>query len=131
MPPRPQGPECARISARGSVRAGQCADRCTRGAAAGSPDCHRLRLECLHTPREFPMETVTSADGPRIAFDRLGAGPPLIVIGGASGDGGVLCGNAAALARHFTVLNYDRRGRGDSGDTLPYAVEREIEDPAA
>jgi pimeloyl-ACP methyl ester carboxylesterase len=77
------------------------------------------------------METVSSADGTRIAYDRLGAGPPLIVVGGASCDRGTLRGTAEELSKHFTVLNYDRRGRGDSGDTLPYAVEREIEDLAA
>jgi pimeloyl-ACP methyl ester carboxylesterase len=74
------------------------------------------------------METVTSADGTTIAFDQLGAGTPLVLVSGASCDRAVDTAIAEALARHFTVLNYDRRGRGDSTDTPPYAVEREIED---
>lgn len=74
------------------------------------------------------METVTSADGTVIAFDQLGAGTPLVLVAGASCDRAVGAEVAEALAAHFTVLNYDRRGRGDSTDTLPYAVDREIED---
>jgi dienelactone hydrolase len=76
---------------------------------------------------------VISADGTTIAFDRSGAGPGIILVHGA------LTGRAhpvprdlaAALAPRFTVFNYDRRGRGGSQDTAPYAVEREIEDLAA
>lgn len=77
------------------------------------------------------MKTVTSKDGTKIAFDQYGDGPTLILVGGAlqhrafDADTPKL---AALLAPHFTVFHYDRRGRGDSGDTLPYAVEREIED---
>jgi hypothetical protein len=74
------------------------------------------------------METVTSADGTTIAFDQIGAGPPLVLVAGAACDRAVDARIAEGLAAHFTVLNYDRRGRGDSTDTLPYAVEREIED---
>jgi pimeloyl-ACP methyl ester carboxylesterase len=74
------------------------------------------------------METVTSADGTTIAFDQLGSGSPLILVAGASCDRAADTAFAEALADHFTVLNYDRRGRGDSTDTLPYAVDREIED---
>ncbi len=74
------------------------------------------------------METVTSADGTVIAFDQLGAGTPLVLVAGASCDRAVGAEVAAALAAHFTVLNYDRRGRGDSTDTPPYAIDREIED---
>jgi pimeloyl-ACP methyl ester carboxylesterase len=74
------------------------------------------------------METVKSADGTTIAFDQLGEGPPVVLVAGASCDRRVDAPLAAALAQHFTVLNYDRRGRGDSDDTLPFAVEREIED---
>lgn len=74
------------------------------------------------------METVTSTDGTVIAFDQLGSGPPLILVAGASCDRAVDAAIAAALAERFTVLNYDRRGRGDSTDTTPYAVDREIED---
>jgi pimeloyl-ACP methyl ester carboxylesterase len=74
------------------------------------------------------METVTSRDGTTIAFDRLGAGPPVVLVCGGSTDRQANAGLAQVLADDFTVLNFDRRGRGDSGDTLPYAIEREIED---
>ncbi len=74
------------------------------------------------------MEKVQSKDGTTIAFDQLGEGAPLVLVAGASCDRSIDVPIAEALARHFTVLNYDRRGRGDSDDTLPYAVEREVED---
>ena len=74
------------------------------------------------------MKKVTSKDGTTIAFDQGGAGPPLILVGGATATRRDYVPLAAVLAPHFTVFSYDRRGRGDSGDTLPYAVEREIED---
>jgi pimeloyl-ACP methyl ester carboxylesterase len=77
------------------------------------------------------MDKVTSIDGTQIAFDQLGDGPPVIVVGGAMCDRALTGPTAEELAKHFTVLNYDRRGRGDSGDTGPYAVEREIEDIGA
>jgi hypothetical protein len=72
--------------------------------------------------------TVTSSDGTRIAYDRQGDGPALILVGGGLDDGSENVPLAAELARSFTVFNYARRGRGDSGDTQPYALEREIED---
>lgn len=75
--------------------------------------------------------TVLSADGTSIAYDLLGSGLPAVVVGGATCDRARTADTAAALAEHFTVVNYDRRGRGDSGDTLPYAVSREIDDLAA
>jgi pimeloyl-ACP methyl ester carboxylesterase len=76
------------------------------------------------------MNTVRSADGTIIAYDRIGDGPPLILVDGAfcGRAFGPMPGLAPLLAEHFTVHVYDRRGRGDSGDTGPYAVEREIED---
>jgi pimeloyl-ACP methyl ester carboxylesterase len=74
---------------------------------------------------------VRSKDGTTIAFDRLGDGPAVIVVGGATCDRAMTLPLAKQLAQYFTVINYDRRGRGDSGDTAPYAVEREIEDLAA
>jgi pimeloyl-ACP methyl ester carboxylesterase len=74
------------------------------------------------------METVTSKDGTTIAFDRMGQGPPVVLVCGGSVDRMSNAGLAQHLAADFTVLNYDRRGRGDSGDTLPYAIEREVED---
>jgi pimeloyl-ACP methyl ester carboxylesterase len=77
------------------------------------------------------MQHVTSRDGTTIAFDRMGDGPPVILVCGGSTDRMANQGLAAELAGDFTVYNYDRRGRGDSGDTPPYAVEREVEDIAA
>lgn len=73
------------------------------------------------------MKTVTSQDGTAIAFDQEGQGMPLILVTGALGtraDNDLV----PLLAPHFTVINYDRRGRGDSSDTPPYAVQREVED---
>ncbi|HEX6577449.1 MAG TPA: alpha/beta hydrolase [Jiangellaceae bacterium] len=74
------------------------------------------------------MEQVQSKDGTSIAFDQLGEGPPLVLVAGASCDRSIDAPIAQELARYFTVLNYDRRGRGDSDDTLPFAVEHEVED---
>ena len=76
------------------------------------------------------MTTLSSHDRTRIAFDKRGKGPALILVDGAltvhsSGSGSEL---ARLLAPHFTVYGFDRRGRGKSGDTLPYAVDREIDD---
>jgi len=98
-----------------------------------------FRHEFIHFPSITPcramspvssMNMVTSRDGTRIAFEKHGRGPALIIVLGA------LCDRNFAstphlvevLAHDFTVYNYDRRGKGDSGDTQPYAVEREIED---
>jgi len=77
------------------------------------------------------METIRSADGTPLAFDRLGQGSPVVLICGASCVRGIHAQLAGLLSADFTVFNFDRRGRGDSGDTAPYAVEREIEDLAA
>jgi hypothetical protein len=77
------------------------------------------------------MNTAVSADGTVIAFDRSGDGPPVIMTGAAFNTRSATEPLARALAPRFTVLNYDRRGRGDSSDTAPYAVEREIDDIAA
>jgi pimeloyl-ACP methyl ester carboxylesterase len=74
------------------------------------------------------MNRVTSKDGTSIAYERIGTGPAVILVGGGAVDRSENAPLAAELAERFTVYNYDRRGRGDSGDTLPYAVEREIED---
>ena len=71
---------------------------------------------------------VSSADGTSLAFDRLGEGPPIVLVTGALASRALMRPTAEALAAHLTVINYDRRGRGDSGDTTPYAIEREIED---
>lgn len=77
------------------------------------------------------MDNVTSKDGTVIAYDRLGAGPAVILVCGGSVDRMSNAALAELLAAHFTVFNYDRRGRNESGDTPPYAVAREIEDIAA
>jgi pimeloyl-ACP methyl ester carboxylesterase len=77
------------------------------------------------------METVASADGTMIAFDQLGDGPPIIMIVGAFNDRSKTMPLAKVLEPRFTVFNYDRRGRGGSGDTAPYSVEREVEDLGA
>lgn len=79
------------------------------------------------------MPFVTSKDGTRIGYSVVGAGPSIILVDGAlcwraSGPSGPL---AAELKDRFTVYTYDRRGRGESGDTQPYAVEREVEDLTA
>ncbi|HEY7174155.1 MAG TPA: alpha/beta fold hydrolase [Micromonosporaceae bacterium] len=76
------------------------------------------------------MTTVTSADGTTIGYERTGSGAPLILVDGAfcSREFGPMPGLAKLLAEHFTVYTYDRRGRGESGNTQPYAPEREIED---
>jgi pimeloyl-ACP methyl ester carboxylesterase len=83
--------------------------------------------------RTQAFESVLSPDGTEIAVERTGTGPALLLVDGA------FCGRtfgpsrdlAKELANDFTVYFYDRRGRGDSGDTAPYSVEREIEDLAA
>jgi pimeloyl-ACP methyl ester carboxylesterase len=74
------------------------------------------------------MNTVTSRDRTTIAFDRLGDGPPVVLVCGGSTDRMANAPLAELLTEHFTVFNYDRRGRGDSGALAPYAVEREVED---
>jgi pimeloyl-ACP methyl ester carboxylesterase len=77
--------------------------------------------------------TVVSHDGTVIAFSKLGHGPPLILVDGAFcfRDNGPTPQLASLLAQRFTVYVYDRRGRGESGDTTPYAIEREVEDLGA
>jgi pimeloyl-ACP methyl ester carboxylesterase len=79
------------------------------------------------------MKTVTSKDGTTIAFDQSGAGPALILVGGMFEQRAMESETAKLaafplLAQHFTVIHYDRRGRGGSSDTQPFAVEREVED---
>jgi len=76
-------------------------------------------------------DTVRSADGTTIAFDRFGSGPALIVIGGAFNDRRSPHPLVDLLASDFTVVSYDRRGRGESANTLPYSTDREVEDLAA
>ncbi|HEX2771693.1 MAG TPA: alpha/beta hydrolase [Micromonosporaceae bacterium] len=79
------------------------------------------------------MTTVTSRDGTPIVLDTTGDGPPVVLVDGAMcfRAFGPMPSLAQVLAPHFTVVTYDRRGRGESGDTQPYAVEREVDDLAA
>ena len=76
------------------------------------------------------MNTVRSADGTTIAYTRAGQGPALILVDGAlcSRSFGPMPKLAEQLTPHFTVYTYDRRGRGESGDTKPYSPDREVED---
>jgi pimeloyl-ACP methyl ester carboxylesterase len=77
------------------------------------------------------MESTRSSDGTTIAYDATGSGPTLVLVGGALSERRAATGLAAALAPHFRAVSFDRRGRGDSADTQPYSVERELEDLAA
>lgn len=83
------------------------------------------------------MNTVTSQDGTKIAYERAGTGPALILVNGALGDRKLdrrfkmMNRLSELLSSHLTVIDYDRRGRGESGDTQPFSVEREVEDIAA
>jgi pimeloyl-ACP methyl ester carboxylesterase len=74
------------------------------------------------------MKTVTSKDGTKIAFDQIGNGPAVVLVDSALASREICAKLAGMLAKDFTVINYDRRGRGDSTDTQPYAVQREVED---
>lgn len=74
------------------------------------------------------MQHVTSKDGTSIAFETIGQGPALVLVGGVLGDHTQQAGLAQLLASDFTVYNVDRRAHGESGFTAPYAVEREVED---
>jgi pimeloyl-ACP methyl ester carboxylesterase len=76
------------------------------------------------------MPAVKSKDGTAIAYEKQGTGPALIIVDGALGSRAMGFGSelASLLAGDLTVYNYDRRGRNESGDTKPYAVEREVED---
>jgi pimeloyl-ACP methyl ester carboxylesterase len=93
------------------------------------PPAPSRNVEKTHRPSTL-ANRVLSKDGTMIAFDRIGHGSPLILVDGAlcSRGMGPSTPLAKLLAPHFTVFTYDRRGRGDSGDTAPYAVEREVED---
>jgi pimeloyl-ACP methyl ester carboxylesterase len=77
------------------------------------------------------VQTLTTTDGTTIAYQATGSGPALVLVVGAFCDRSTTEGLAALLADSFTVHEYDRRGRGDSGDTSPYDVQREVEDLAA
>jgi pimeloyl-ACP methyl ester carboxylesterase len=77
------------------------------------------------------MEAARSKDGTTIAFDRSGGGPSVVLIGGALSDRAAAVELVEELSPRFTVIAYDRRGRGDSEDTPPYSVDREVEDVEA
>ncbi|MGA7628371.1 alpha/beta fold hydrolase [Methanoregula sp.] len=80
------------------------------------------------------MQTVISKDGTQIAFDKIGQGPALILVGGAFHSRSIdprMTQLARLLSKYYTTYHYDRRGRGDSTDAQPYAVDREIEDISA
>jgi pimeloyl-ACP methyl ester carboxylesterase len=103
--------------------------------AAGRAWTERVRssIRCGVDPsaileEESHMNRVTSKDGTSIGYERMGSGPSVILVGGGLDDGSENAPLAPELAERFTVYNYARRGRSDSGDTHPYAVEREIED---
>src|SRR6476469_7150308 len=77
------------------------------------------------------MPKVTSQDGTVIAYDKEGYGPPLILVLGALNRRSSGKKLMDALAEHFTVVSYDRRGRGDSTETPPYSTNKEVEDSEA
>jgi pimeloyl-ACP methyl ester carboxylesterase len=77
------------------------------------------------------QQTVISKDGTIIAYEQTGTGPVVILVSAALADRTASRRLARALSDRFTVINYDRRDRGSSGDTQPYAIEREIEDASA
>lgn len=74
------------------------------------------------------MPAVTSKDGTQIAYETQGQGQAVVLVGGGLDDGRENAPLASELAKHFAAFNYARRGRGDSADTLPYSVQRELED---
>ncbi|MBN6041340.1 alpha/beta fold hydrolase [Amycolatopsis sp. 195334CR] len=88
-------------------------------------------LENPSNERGTTMSTLTSADGTTIAYETAGSGPAIIVVSNVAEDRSGVAGLAEALSAHFTVLTFDRRGRGASGDPQPYDPAREIEDIAA
>lgn len=102
------------------------ADPATTAPAPPGDDRHKPDTRAAAV--QVVPDNVTSKDGTAIAFDRSGNGPTVILVAGALSDRSSGARLAALLAPHFTVINYDRRGRGGSGDTPPYAVQREVED---
>ena len=80
------------------------------------------------TDKERDMAQVISKDGTQLVYDKVGKGPAVVLVEGATATRSSFEELANLLAPNFTVYYYDRRGRGDSSDTLPYSVEKEIED---
>jgi pimeloyl-ACP methyl ester carboxylesterase len=99
-----------------------------RQATGDDPGATRdVGAERLTHTEEDVMESVTSKDGTPIAYERSGVGPAVILVGGGLDDGTENAPLVPPLSRRFTVVNYARRGRGESGDTQPYSIEREFE----
>jgi pimeloyl-ACP methyl ester carboxylesterase len=82
-------------------------------------------------PADAIEKTATSKDGTFIAYEQTGSGPAIILVSAALADRDGARRLARQLSSTFTVINYDRRGRGKSGNTEPYSVEREVEDLVA
>ena len=97
-------------------------------AACGAGNQQNEEGPMENSETQTAVRSVTSKDGTRIAFDRQGEGPAVILVGGALSDRSASAPLAGLLASGFTAISFDRRGRGDSGDTRPYAVAREVED---
>lgn len=87
-----------------------------------------INMALNRTDMNAKQKTATSKDGTIIAYEQTGAGPVVVLVAGALADRSGARRLAKHLAGHFTVINYDRRGRGQSTDTQPYAAEREVED---
>jgi pimeloyl-ACP methyl ester carboxylesterase len=100
-----------------------CATSDKTGAPGGGAMSASIKPEAAES-----VAFAVSGDGTKVAFEKVGHGPALIVVGGALSDRAGGKPLAGKLEEHFTVYTYDRRGRGQSGDTKPYAVDREIED---
>ncbi|WP_339206080.1 alpha/beta fold hydrolase [Paenibacillus sp. FSL K6-3182] len=98
------------------------------GMIEGFNDAFDRLEEYLETSTGGLMDTVTSKDGTKIAYEKLGNGPAVILISSAVADHSDAAQLAQLLGTHYTVYNYDRRGRGQSSDVAPYSVQREIED---
>jgi pimeloyl-ACP methyl ester carboxylesterase len=85
----------------------------------------------IDAERRIAIEHVTSTDGTRIAYERSGSGPPLVLVHGSINDHGIWAAVTPALAQHFTVLALDRRGRGESGEPREHEMQRQFEDVLA
>ena len=91
----------------------------------------QVSTEAQSVDKGKTMQLVISRDGTRIAYDKVGQGPALVIVNGALSSRSSASELTQLLASHFTVYNYDRRGRGGSADTKPYSATREVEDLAA
>src|SRR3982074_3657893 len=89
---------------------------------------HGHQLQIAKPGGRVMSQQVKSKDGTAIAYEKSGSGPAVVIVGGVIGDRSQQAPVAELLAADFTVFNFDRRGHGQSGDTHPYAVQREIED---